>query len=198
MKEKDIPIYELAPKLNISPATVGPGLNDRGAINKGTQKKIFDLPKEMGYRSNNFASSLRTQRTNTIGVIVPRLNSNFTSTALAGTENVADRQGYNLVISQSLESFKKEVTNAETMLNKPVDGLLVSLAYNTENIEHMEPFLKKNIPIIFFGGVAEHQNCRNVLIDNRKAAFDATTHLINQGCKKIVHVTAMPKASVYV
>lgn len=198
MKEKEITIYDLALKLNISPATVSRGLKDHPAINKTTKKKIFDLAKEMGYRSNNFASNLRNQRTKTIGVIVPRLNSNFMSTAIAGVENVANKEGYNLIISQSLESYKKEITNAETMFNNRVDGLLVSLAYDTENIQHFDPFFRKNIPLIFFDRVAEHNNCTNILIDNRRAAYDATTHLIGQGCKKIAHITAIPKRNVYV
>ncbi len=198
MKEKEITIYDLALKLNISPATVSRGLKDNPSINKSTRKKIFELAKEMGYRSNNFASNLRKQRTNTIGVIAPRLNSNFMSTVIAGIENVANKEGFNLIISQSLESYTKEITNAHTMFNNRVDGLLVSLAYDTENIDHFEPFFKKNIPLIFFDRVAEHINCTNILIDNRKAAFEATTHLIEQGCKKIVHITAIPKRNVYV
>lgn len=198
MKDKDITIYDLALKLNISPATVSRGLKDHPGINKATKKKIFDLAKEMGYRSNNFASNLRKQRTNTIGVIVPRLNSNFMSTAIAGIENVLNREGYNLIISQSLESYKKEVANAETMFNNRVDGLLVSLAYDTEDIEHFEAFFKKNIPLIFFDRVAEHRNCTNILVDNRKAAYNATSHLIEQGCKRIAHITAMQKRNVYV
>ena len=198
MKEKEITIYDLALKLNISPATVSRGLKDHPAINKATKKKIFELAKEMGYRSNNFASNLRLQRTNTIGVITPRLNSNFMSTVIAGIENVANKEGYNLIISQSLESYKKEIANAETMFNNRVDGLLVSLAYDSENIDHFEPFFRKNIPLIFFDRVAEHKNCTNILIDNRKAAYEATTHLIQQGCKNIVHITAIPKRNVYI
>lgn len=198
MKNKEITIYDLALKLNISPATVSRGLKDHPAINKTTKKKIFDLAKEMGYRSNNFASNLRKQKTNTIGVITPRLNSNFMSTAIAGIENVANKEGYNLIISQSLESYKKEIANAQTMFNNRVDGLLVSLAYDTLNIDHFEPFFKKNIPLIFFDRVEEHANCTNVLIDNRKAAYEATEHLVKQGCKKIVHITAIPKRNVYV
>ena len=195
---KEITIYDLALKLNISPATVSRGLKDHPGINKITKKKIFDLAKEMGYRSNNFASNLRKQKTNTIGVIVPRLNSNFMSTAIAGIENVANREGYNLIISQSLESYKKEVANAETMFNNRVDGLLVSLAYDTEDIQHFEPFFKKNIPLIFFDRVAEHKNCTNILVDNRKAAYNATAHLIEQGCKQIAHITAIQKRNVYI
>jgi LacI family transcriptional regulator len=198
MKEKEITIYDLATRLNISPATVSQGLKDHPAINKGTKKKIFDLAKEMGYESNSFAGNLRMEKTNTIGLIVPRLNSHFMATCIAGIENVANREGYNLIVSQSLETHTKEIANAETMFHNRVDGLLVSLAYDTEGIEHFEPFFKKNIPLIFFDRVAEHRNCTNVLIDNRRAAYEATEHLIKQGCKKIVHITAIPKRNVYI
>ena len=151
--KKDITIYDLAVKLNISPATVSRGLKDHPAINKATKKKIFDLAEEMGYRSNHFARNLRQQRTNTIGVIVPRLNSSFMSTVIAGMENVANKAGYNLIISQSLESYKKEISNAKTMFNNRVDGLLVSLSYDSDNIDHFEVFFQKNIPLIFFNRV---------------------------------------------
>src|SRR5205085_3471449 len=102
--KKEITIYDLAQKLNISPTTVSRGLKDHPAINKATKKKILDLASKIGYRSNHFARNLRQQKTNTIGVIVPRLNSNFMSTVIAGMENVATKAGYNLIISQSLES----------------------------------------------------------------------------------------------
>jgi LacI family transcriptional regulator len=198
MKEKEITIYDLASMLNISPATVSRGLKDHPLIKKTTKKKIFDLAKEMGYRSNNFASNLRTQRTNTIGVIVPRLNSNFMSMSIAGIENVANKEGYNLIISQSKESYKKEIVNAETMFNNRVDGLIVSLAYDTENIEHFEAFFKKKIPLIFFDRVVDHEDCISVVVDNKKGGHDATTHLIEQGCKRIVHITAILKRNVYI
>lgn len=197
IQKKDITIYDLAVKLNISPATVSRGLKDHPAINKVTKKKIFDLAEEMGYRSNHFARNLRQQRTNTIGVIVPRLSSMFTATVISGIENVATKAGFNLIISQSLELFTKEVANAKTMFNNRVDGLLVSLAYDTENIDHFEVFFNKNIPLIFFDRVAQHQNCTNIIIDNRKAAFEATKHLIDEGCKRILHITAPSKQNVY-
>jgi LacI family transcriptional regulator len=198
LQDKDITIYDLARKLNISPATVSRGLKDHPAISKKTKKRIFDLAKEMGYRSNNFARNLRKQTTNTIGVIVPRLNSYFMSTVIAGMEKVANDEGYNLIISQSSESGQKEIASARTMFNNRVDGLLVSLAYDTEDVGHFDVFMKKNIPLIFFDRVIDNKNCVNVLIDNRKAAYEATRHLIEQGCKRIVHITATPKRNVYV
>jgi LacI family transcriptional regulator len=195
---KEITIYDLARELNISIATVSRALKDDPVVSKKTKKKIFDLANEKGYRSNYFARNLRNQRTETIGVIVPRLNSYFMATVIAGMESAANTSGYNLIISQSSESVQKEKANVKTMFNNRVDGLLVSLAYDTDDIEHFDLFFKKNIPLIFFDRVAEHKNCTNVLIDNRKAAYESTKHLIEQGCKNIVHITATPKRNVYV
>ena len=150
LQDKDITIYDLARKLNISPATVSRGLKDHPAISKKTKKRIFDLAKEMGYRSNNFARNLRKQTTNTIGVIVPRLNSYFMSTVIAGMEKVANDEGYNLIITQSSESAQKEIASARTMFNNRVDGLLVSLAYDTDEVAHFDVFSKKEYSAYIF------------------------------------------------
>ena len=198
LREKEITIYDLARKLNISIATVSRALKDDPVVSKKTKKKIFDLAEEVGYRSNHFARNLRNQRTDTIGVIVPRLNSYFMSTIIAGMESIANSNGFNLIISQSSESVKKEIANAKTLFNNRVDGLLVSLSYDTDDISHFDSFFKKNIPVIFFDRVEQHESSTNILIDNRQAAYDATHHLIQQGCKRIVHITATPKRNVYV
>src|SRR5476651_1986752 len=197
MKNKEITIYDIAKELDISPATVSRGLRDHPAISKKTKKRIMDVAKAMGYRSNTFASSLRLNRTNTIGVIVHRLDSFFVATVLAGMEKVASESGYNLIISQSLESTEKEIANANTMFNSRVDGLMASLAYDTEDISHFTPFIEKGIPLLFFDRVYNHKNCPCVVIDNFKSAYEITTHLIEQGCKKIAHVTGDLKRNVY-
>ncbi|UFH55056.1 LacI family DNA-binding transcriptional regulator [Spirosoma sp. KNUC1025] len=195
--EKETTIYDIARILNLSPATVSRALNDHPAINSNTKSLITSKAQEMGYRSNLFASNLRRQRTNTIGVIVPRLDSYFMSTVLAGMEKVANQANYNLIISQSLESVRKEIANAKTMYNSRVDGLLVSLAYDTENLEHFSTFFKKRVPLILFDRVLPQKNCTNVVIDNVKAGYDVTTHLIEQGCRRIMHITGNLKRNVY-
>jgi LacI family transcriptional regulator len=196
--DKEVTIYDIAKKLKISPATVSRGLKDHPGISKKTKKRIFDLADKIGYRQNHFARNLRNQKTDTIGVIVGRLNSNFQSAAISGIEHIANSHGYNLIISQSSEQSSKEAANAKIMFNSRVDGLLVSLAYDTTELAHFDAFFKKNIPIIFFDRVMAHPNSTCILIDNKKAAFEATTHLIEQGCKRIVHITAMPRQNVYV
>jgi LacI family transcriptional regulator len=195
---KEVTIYDLARKLNISIATVSRALKDDPVVSKKTKKRIADLAQEMGYRSNNFARNLRTQRTNTIGVIIPRINSYFMSAVIAGMENIATSEGYNLIISQSSESVEKETANTITLFNNRVDGLLVSLAYDTDSLVHFEPFLKKKIPVIFFDRTAELIDSTSIQINNQKSAYEATTHLISQGRRRIVHITALPKRNVYI
>ena len=196
--EKEITIYDIAKKLNISAATVSRGLKDHPGINKNTKKKILNAASEMGYRSNSFASSLRKKKSNIIGVIVPRLNSNFMSDVIAGIEKVVNEANYNLFISQSLETMKKEASNAKAMFNNRVDGLLVSLAYNTDNIEHFEAFVNRGIPVIFFDRVYEHKQCPSIFIDNYKAGYNITAHLIEQGCKRILHIGGNHLRNVYI
>ncbi|MDJ1492818.1 LacI family DNA-binding transcriptional regulator [Cytophagaceae bacterium DM2B3-1] len=195
--EKEITIYDIAKQLNISPATVSRALNDHPAINNTTKSLIASTAREMGYRINPFASSLRKKRTNTLGVIVPRLNSYFMSTVLAGMEKEANEASYNLIISQSMESFKKEITNARTMFDSRVDGLLVSLAFDTEDLEHFEPFLKRNIPLLFFDRVMSHNQATSIIIDNVRAGYEVTSHLISQGSQRIMHITGSLKRNVY-
>lgn len=196
-KVKEVTIYDLAKKLKISSATVSRALTDDPVVNKKTKKRIFELAQEMGYRTNHFARNLRNQRTHTIGVIVPRLNSYFMSTVISGVERVVNEAGYNLIISQSSELMEKEVLSAKTMFNNRVDGLLVSLAYNTDQLDHFNSFFSKNVPIIFFDRVAELSAGTSILIDNRKSGYEATRHLAEQGCTRIVHVTATSKRNVY-
>ena len=194
---KEVTIYDIAAELNISAATVSRGLKDHPSINKKTKKRIKEAALEMGYRSNTFASNLRSKRTNTIGVIIPRLNSNFMSAVLSGMEKVANEASYNLIISQSLESAQKEVLNVQTMFNNRVDGIMVSLAYDTTDTSHFELLLKKGIPLLFFDRVLELPHCTSVMIDNRKAGYEATKHLLEQGCKNIFHITGQLTRTVY-
>jgi LacI family transcriptional regulator len=196
-QKKDITIYDIAQKLDLSSTTVSRGLNNHTAINKNTRKKIQDTAKEMGYRHNNFASSLRKQKTNTIGVIIHELNSNFITSVLAGIEKVTAENGYDLLIAHSSESFDKEAANALNLFHKRVDGLLASLAFDTEGLEHFKHFEEKGIPVIFFDRVEENIENTKVIIDNYKCGYQATQHLIEQGCKRIVLLTANLKRNVY-
>lgn len=195
--KKDVTIYDIAQKLDLSSATVSRALKDHPAINKNTRKKIQQAAKELGYRHNNFASNLRKQKTNTIGVIIHELNSNFITSVLAGIEKVTTEAGYDLIIAHSSESFKKEEANALNLFHKRVDGLIASLAFDTKGLDHFKPFEEKGIPVVFFDRVEEKKESTKVIIDNYKCGYQATQHLIEQGCKRIVLVTANLMRNVY-
>jgi len=194
---KEVTIYDIARETGVSPATVSRALKNNPAISDKVRKKIKDKAESMGYRTNTFASNLRTKRTYTLGVIVPRLDSNFMSSVLAGIEKEANENGYNLIISQSFESQKKEVANTITMFNSRVDGLIVSLASDTVDMDHFKRYIDKKIPVLFFDRVCESFDCVNVVIDNFRMGYETTKHLIEQGCSKIMHVTGNQNCNVY-
>ncbi|MBP7506633.1 MAG: LacI family DNA-binding transcriptional regulator [Prolixibacteraceae bacterium] len=194
---KEVTIYDIANELKVSPATVSRALNNNSSISDKMKKKIKDKAEALGYRTNTFASNLRTKRTYTLGVIVPRLDSNFMSSTLAGIEKIANESGYNLIISQSFESAKKEIANTLTMYNSRVDGLIVSLAADTNDFNHFKRFLDKKIPVLFFDRVCNKPGCVNVIIDNFKMGYQVTEHLIEQGCKRIMHISGNRNRNVY-
>ncbi|HEY4209818.1 MAG TPA: LacI family DNA-binding transcriptional regulator [Puia sp.] len=196
-QKKDITIYDIAKVLNLSPATVSRGLKDHPAINIKTRKRITDMARQMGYRSNNFASNLRRQKTNTIGIIVHELKSQFISSVLAGIEKITVEAGYDLIIGHSSEDYKKEVSNAHNLFHKRVDGLIASLAFDTKDMDHFAPFVQKRIPIVFFDRVEDVPYGTRVIIDNVRAGYEATNHLAKQGCRCIAHLTANLTRNVY-
>lgn len=195
--QKEVTIYDVAQALNISPSTVSRGLSDHPHISKETKKRIASVAAEMGYQHNKFASNLRKRRTETIGVVVPKLNSFFMASVIAGVEKLTQQYGYGMLISQSLESGKHEASCISTLFNSRVDGILISLSYDTENLEHFNFLFKKNIPVVFFDRVAQCAGCTSVVIDNFKAGYEATSHLIGQGCRRIVHIGGNLLRNVY-
>jgi LacI family transcriptional regulator len=197
MKTKEITIYDLASELNISTATVSRALKDDPLVSKKTKKKIFELAEKKGYRSNFFASNLRRQKTNTIGFMVHELQSNFINSVLAGVEKIATLSGYDLIIAHSSESYIREAANAKNLFHKRVDGLIASLSFDTKNLDHFRPFVEKNVPVIFFDRVEKGADNTGVVIDNYKCGYEATQHLIQQGCKRIMHVTSSLARNVY-
>lgn len=194
---REVTIYDLAKALKLSPSTVSRGLNDNPHIRNETIKRIKVAALKMGYQRNKFASNLRQKYTNTIGVVVPKLNSYFMATVIAGIENVTKQHGYGLIISQSQESSKQEVSCISTLFNSRVDGFLVSLAFDTKNLDHFDLLLKKKIPTVFFDRVADCNDCMKIVIDNYRAGYEVTSHLVSQGCRRILHLCGNLLRNVY-
>ncbi|MCF3107729.1 LacI family transcriptional regulator [Niabella sp. CC-SYL272] len=196
-KKKEITIYDLADSLNISVATVSRALKDDPVVSKKTRKKIFELAEKMGYRANHFARNLRVRETNTIGFMIHELKSNFSNAVLSGVEKIATEAGYDLIIAHSAERYEKEVANARNLFNKRVDGIIASLAFDTRNYDHFKWFSDKGVPVVFFDRVERVRGNTVVVIDNYRCGYEATRHLIEQGCRRIAHVTSNLARNVY-
>jgi LacI family transcriptional regulator len=194
---KEITIYDIARELGLSTATVSRALSNNSVISKVTTERILQKAEEMGYRYNNFAGNLKKQKSHTIGIILHRLNSNFIASVLAGIEKITTEAGYDIIITHSAESYEQEVANTINLFHKRVDGLIASLSFSTENLDHFNPFFKKNIPVIFFDRVDENSERTHVIIDNYKGGYIATKHLVEQGCRRIVLFTSSLNRNVY-
>ena len=194
---KENTIYDIARALNLSASTVSRALKDNPVINKMTRKRVNEYASVIGYRSNAFAKNLREQKSNTIGVIVPRLDSDFMSACLAGMEEIASENGYDLLITQSKESKRKEEENSTVLFNKRVDGLLVSLTREDSDLVYFNRFEEKEVPVMFFDRVPI--GCKHACpgIDNEQMGYEVGKHLLDQDCRKLLHLTLPTSLGVY-
>lgn len=186
-KNEQVTIHDIAKALNINSSTVSRALNDSPRVTSKTKQKILEKATELGYQRNILASNLRTNKTNTIGVIVPRISRNFFSSVISGIEETAQEAGYNVIICQSFESFEREQKLVETLLANRVDGILISISMQTDSYGHLKTYLNHGGPIVFYDRPCNLENCSSIRVDDYKASFKATEHLIQNGCKNIVH-----------
>ena len=194
---KEITIYDIAKQMDMSPSTISRALKNNPSVGAATRKKVLALAEKLGYRHNTFASNLRLQRSNTIGVIMHELSSNFVISVLRGIEKIASHAKYNLIIAHSSENAEMEAANVKNMFHKRVDGIIASLALDTTDLGHFKQFHDRNIPVVFFDRVFEKEEGTKVIINNFQAGYDATSHLVSQGCRRIAHITFNLKRNVY-
>ncbi len=196
-KKAETTIHDIAKHLSVSASTVSRALNNNPLISEATRGKIKKVAEEMGYRPNTLAASFRTKRTHTIGVIVPLINRHFFSSVISGVEDVAYRQGYTVSISQSNDSFAKEIKIAKTMFNNRVDGVIVSIGMETRSFEHLKLFSENNIPLVFFDRAVDEIDAHKIVVDDFGGAYRVTKHLIGQGAKRIAHIGGPTNLKIY-
>jgi LacI family transcriptional regulator len=188
MKSGQVTIKDIAKELNISCSTVSRALKDFPGISPTTKKSVVDLANKYNYRPNAIALSLRNQKTNTIGVVIPETVHFFFSTVISGIEDEAMSEGYNVMICQSNESYEREADCIDTLMGARVDGLLVSISRETSDLAHLQKVVSEGKPLVFFDRLVEGMNATSVIVDDYQGAYDATKHLIDQGCTDIVHL----------
>lgn len=188
MKSSQVTIKDLARELGISPSTVSRALKDHPDISPNTKKAVNALAKKLNYQPNVIALSLRQSKSNTIGVIIPEITHFFFSTVISGIEDVAYKHGYNVIITQTNESYDREVSDLRALFNSRVDGMLISVSRETTNFDHFVSVFDRGMPMVFFDRVIDKLDTSKIIVDDSDGAYHAAAHLIEQGCKRIAHL----------
>ncbi|TLP71970.1 LacI family DNA-binding transcriptional regulator [Maribacter sp. ACAM166] len=197
MENNKVTIHDIARALNIDSSTVSRALNNSPRVTQVTKFKVLNKATELGYQRNLMASNFRKQKSNLIGVVVPRISRHFFSSVIAGVEEVAFESGYNVIICQSLESLDRERNITETLLANRVDGVLISVSMETNSNDHLLQLKKNGTQFLFFDRHRQISGINSVLIDDFQGGFDATEHLISKGCQNIAHLSGPQELKIY-
>ncbi len=189
-----ITLHDLATKLNISVSTVSKALKGYSDVSAKTRKAVIDLAKELNFTPNIVASNLRTQQTHTIGVIVPTIVHHFFSNVINGIIKEAEKSGYMVILLQSNDNYELEKKQLDLLIKQQVDGILISLSVETTNFEHLEKVQQIGIPLVMYDKISDAIDCSKVLIDDKKAAYEAVSYLIRKGYKNIAYFGASLQA----
>jgi LacI family transcriptional regulator len=148
----------------------------------------LDLAQSLQYTPNSFAVNLRTKESRTIGLIIPEVVHHFFSNVINGIIAEAEKNGYLVIILQSNESLEMEKKQVALLLNKRVDGIVMSLSNESNDDEHLREIVRREIPFVLFDKISKLIPCSKVIINDQKAAFNAVEVLIQKGCRKIAHI----------
>ena len=184
---KKTTLKEIAETLGISISTVSKALKDYPDVSLKTKKKVIDLAESLHFTPNTFAQSLRSNESKTIGVIIPSMVHYYFSSILDAILKEAEKKGYMFIIMQSNEDYELEKKQINLLLNKGVDGILVSLANSTKDIQHLQRVINYGIPLVLFDKISKLLKCSKVVIDDIKASYDVVNNLINNGYKRIAY-----------
>ena len=185
----NVTLKKIAEELGISIATVSKALKGYSDVSPSTKKKVLNLAKELHYRPNSFAQSLRNSESKIIGLIIPEIDHDFFAKIIHGVIDAAAKKGYAVIVLQSDDVFENEKEQLNLLLDKNVDGILISLSDNTTNVDHVKEVLQREVPLVLYDKIYKLLDCSKVIINDKKAAYDATSHLIQTGCRKIAYVT---------
>lgn len=197
--ERKTTLKELAKILNVSISTVSKALNDSSEINPDTKARIKEVALANKYVPNELAQSLKGKKTKTLGVIIPEVLSHFFAKSLHGIETMASSLGYKIIICISNESVQKESESLNILVNTNVDGIIMSLARETQatdSYDHFKRVFDYGIPIVLFDRVSDTLVCDKITVNDKEITHKATRELHRSGCKNIIYLSTIYDTSV--
>lgn len=187
MKEKPITLSDIANRLNISAVTVSKALRNHPDISPATTKLIKKIAEELGYMPNIMARNLSSRRSNTIGVVVPKIAHFFFGSIIEHIYDIALLNNYEIILTVSQEDAEKEKRHIQTLLAMKVDGIIISISQQTKDFEIFNLVQRRDVPIVFIDRIPDLQNINTVAVDDVGGAFKAIEHAIQLGYTKIGH-----------
>lgn len=200
MKKKEaarITIKDIAKALNLSTATISRVLSNHPAISENTKKIVNEKVKEMGFSLDPIASSFRSKKTKSIGVVCPRIDIDFHSKVISGIEEYAYKRGYQITIFQSNDSYAKEKEIVQMLETSLAAGVIICPGLETKKYDHLKKLDKSNIPLVVYDRTSEQLKASKVLINDFEASYNATIHLIEQGCSNIAHIAGNQNVDIF-
>ncbi|MEM1322799.1 MAG: LacI family DNA-binding transcriptional regulator [Bacteroidota bacterium] len=188
---------DLAKATGLSLATISRVFNDSDKVTAQTREIVLSAAEKLSYRPNKMAAALRSGRSNSIGVIVPVIDREVFSSAIKSMEEVLSASGYNIIICQSHESYQREQEIIENLVQLKVAGVIISISKETNTTDHLAVLEKENIPLVFFDRSLELGKLNSVVINNYNGAYQATQHLVDQGCRQIIHLAGKEKVPIF-
>lgn len=183
-----VTLSDIAERLGLTKVSISKALRDHPDISTQTKARVREVAKEMGYTPNRLARSLRTDRSGTLGVIVPKIAHNFFADALEGVNEVATANDYEIILCVSGEQKDRERQHLRTLLSMQVDGLLLSVSAETESFEVYEQISNAGVPLVFFDRAASDVPASRVRVDDKRGAYQATQHALERGHQTIAHL----------
>lgn len=188
-------IKDIAKALNMSPSTVSRALHNEDKISLFTRERVRAYADKINYKPNHFAQSLRKQRSLSVGVVLSSIPNSFFAEVINGIESVMNSKGYFTIITQSHESYAKELSNIGHLASRAIDGLLVSVASETKDFTHFKALQDMGMPVVFFDRTISEFPTHQLVSDGFKGSYLLTQHLIEQGYTRIAHITGAPHLS---
>lgn len=188
MKQRRTSLKDLADKLGVSIATVSRALRNSHEVGEEMTQKVKKLAKELNYRPNPFAQSLRKEAPRVIGVVVPNLVTHYYAAVLDGIEDYASKLGYSVISSNSHEDHEREAQALDNFLNMHVEGIIACLAQDTTDYSHFEQLHEMGVPLVFFARCCLEDMFSQVVGNGDVAAQEATQHMIETGSRRVAFI----------
>jgi len=187
----DVTIKDVAKAAGVSVATVSRVINGIESVDEGLRIRVDQKIKELGFKPNHLARSLKSDVTNTIGVAVSDISNQFFVNVSRQIEKTSRKNGYSMMIASTDSDVKKEIDNINMFIAKRVDGMVISPDSN----DIADLITNINCPIVAIDRKVLKNICDSVYVDKEKSMYDVVRYLYERGHRNIAMVTGTKELS---